>query len=63
MGQNRLLHHSACVFYRTIAMIEFVKKVLANQFEASLCMMNDCLHKCPPEHWDGGYNQNLCMTA
>ncbi len=44
-------------------MIEFVKKVLANQFEASLCMMNDCLHKCPPEHWDGGYNQNLCMTA
>jgi len=34
-------------------MIDLVKQVLANQFEASLCMMNDCVVKCPPAHWDG----------
>lgn len=34
-------------------MIDYVRKILAGQFEASLCMMSDCLEKCPPEHWDG----------
>src|ERR1044072_4876984 len=34
-------------------MIEYVRTSLTGQFEASLCMMNDCLVKCPPEHWDG----------
>jgi hypothetical protein len=34
-------------------MIEYVRKILAGQFEAALCIMNDCLTKCPPAHWDG----------
>jgi hypothetical protein len=34
-------------------MLEFVKSILTRQFEAALCMMNDCVQKCPPEHWDG----------
>jgi hypothetical protein len=34
-------------------MIDYVRRMLAEQFEASLCMMNDCLVKCPASHWDG----------
>ncbi len=34
-------------------MVELVRKFLAGQFEASLCMMHDCVRKCPPEHWEG----------
>jgi hypothetical protein len=34
-------------------MIEYVKKIITGQFEASLWMLNECLRKCPPEHWDG----------
>jgi hypothetical protein len=34
-------------------MIEHVKRMLAGQFEAALCMMNDCLAKCPSDQWDG----------
>lgn len=34
-------------------MHEFVKSIIRGQFEAALCMLNDCLRKCPEEHWDG----------
>jgi hypothetical protein len=34
-------------------MIDYIKKILTGQFEASLCVMKECLQKCPPEHWDG----------
>src|SRR5262249_34894153 len=34
-------------------MIEYVKMILTGQFEASLCMLNDCVRKCPQEHWEG----------
>ncbi len=34
-------------------MIDYVRTILTGQFEAALCMMHDCLQKCPPEHWDG----------
>jgi hypothetical protein len=34
-------------------MVEYVRTILAGQFEASLAMLNDCVEKCPPEHWDG----------
>jgi hypothetical protein len=34
-------------------MIEYVKTILTGQFEAALCMLNDCVRKCPPEHWEG----------
>jgi hypothetical protein len=33
-------------------MIDHVKHVLLSQFEASLCMLHDCIRKCPREHWD-----------
>jgi hypothetical protein len=38
---------------RAFAMIEFVKTILFGQFEAALCMLNDCVRKCPPEQWEG----------
>ena len=34
-------------------MVEHVKKILTGQYEAALCMLNDCVATCPPEHWDG----------
>jgi hypothetical protein len=34
-------------------MIEQLKHILGAQFEAALCMLNDCIQKCPDEHWDG----------
>jgi hypothetical protein len=34
-------------------MIEYVKTILTDQFEASLCMLNQCIRRCPQEHWDG----------
>ncbi len=34
-------------------MIEYVKTILTGQFEAALCMLNECAQKCPPEHWEG----------
>ncbi len=34
-------------------MVEKFKGMLAAQYEASICMLNDCLEKCPDEHWDG----------
>jgi len=30
-----------------------MKTILTAQFEAALCMLNDCIEKCPEEHWDG----------
>ena len=34
-------------------MIDHFKTIIASQFEASLCMLHDCVRKCPREHWDG----------
>ncbi len=34
-------------------MLDHVKQLLVNQFEAALCMLNDCVEKCPPAQWDG----------
>ena len=34
-------------------MIDYVKTILTGQFEAALCMLNECVQKCPPEHWEG----------
>jgi len=34
-------------------MIDYFRKIITSQFEASLCMLNDCIEKCPAEHWDG----------
>ncbi len=34
-------------------MIEYVKAILTGQFEASLCMLGQCIETCAPEHWEG----------
>jgi len=34
-------------------MVEHFRKILTGQFEAALCMLNDCVRKCPEAHWDG----------
>src|SRR5438045_9641734 len=34
-------------------MIDYLKAILTGQFEASLCMLNRCVRRCPPEHWEG----------
>jgi uncharacterized damage-inducible protein DinB len=34
-------------------MMDYLKSILTGQFEAALCMLNDCIRKCPPEHWEG----------
>ena len=34
-------------------MLEYTKQILAGQFEAALCMLNQCLAHCPPDHWEG----------
>ena len=34
-------------------MIEHLRQILTAQFEAALCMLNQCVAACPPEHWEG----------
>ena len=33
--------------------MEFVRTILIGQFEAALCMLEQSLRACPPEHWEG----------
>jgi uncharacterized damage-inducible protein DinB len=33
-------------------MIEHVKAILTGQFEASLCMLDQCVRICPAGHWE-----------
>src|ERR687884_626066 len=39
-------------------MIEYVRTILTGQFEAALCMLNQCVRACPPEHWEGKIANN-----
>ena len=34
-------------------MLDHIKSILTGQFEAALCMLNDCIELCPQQHWDG----------
>ena len=34
-------------------MIEFVRRMLMGQFEASLAMLGQCVEMCPAAHWNG----------
>jgi hypothetical protein len=34
-------------------MPELLTRILTGQFEASLCMFNQCVQACRPEHWEG----------
>lgn len=33
-------------------MTQYIPQLLTNQFEAALCMLNQCIAACPPEHWE-----------
>lgn len=33
-------------------MTDLLRRAIASQFIAALDMFDDCLRKCPPEHWD-----------
>jgi hypothetical protein len=33
-------------------MIEYLKTILTAQLEASLCMLKECIERCPVEHWE-----------
>jgi hypothetical protein len=34
-------------------LIDLYKKLVTSQFEAALCMFNQCVAACPPKHWEG----------
>jgi hypothetical protein len=34
-------------------MTQYIAQMLISQFEAALCMLNQCIAACPPEHWEG----------
>src|SRR5207247_2107216 len=36
-----------------LTMLEFVRSIILGQLEAALCMLHDCVRKCPQEHWEG----------
>src|SRR6266536_1815743 len=31
----------------------YLNQILRNQFDAALCMFNQCIAACPQEHWEG----------
>jgi hypothetical protein len=31
----------------------YFQQVITGQFEAALCMLNECVQRCPLEHWEG----------
>jgi hypothetical protein len=33
-------------------MTNYLKQILQSQFEAALCMLNQCIAACPPDHWE-----------
>jgi hypothetical protein len=36
-----------------IPMLKLAKAIIAGQFEAGLCMLNNCIEQCPEKEWDG----------
>jgi hypothetical protein len=34
-------------------MIDHLLNIIIGQFEAALCMLHDCIARCPPENWEG----------
>src|SRR5882757_7723486 len=33
-------------------MIDYVRQMLIQEFEAALCMLSHCIDACPEDHWD-----------
>jgi len=45
-------------------MIEAVKQLLANQYEAALCTLNFCIERCPDENWHARVaNLKFCQAV
>ncbi len=45
-------------------MLDTVKGLLANQFDAALCTLNTCIEECPATAWDGPVaNLAFCQAA
>ena len=45
-------------------MLDTLKTLLANQYEASLCMLNACIVRCPEESWNAPVAQWVfCQVA
>ncbi len=41
-----------------VNMVEHFKKIVIGQFEAALCMLNECLKACRAEHYEGKIAEN-----
>jgi hypothetical protein len=45
-------------------MLDTLKAVLTNQFDAALCTLNVCVERCPDAAWDGRVaNMKFCQVA
>jgi hypothetical protein len=45
-------------------MLDTLKTLLANQFDAALCTLNVCVERCPETAWDGRVaNMQFCQLA
>lgn len=45
-------------------MLDAYKRLIANQYEASLCTLNACVDKCPQPAWNGPVvNLKFCQVA
>ena len=42
---------------RVYEMLEYLKQVIQDQFDASLAMLDSCIGLCPAEHWEGQIGQ------
>ena len=45
-------------------MLDTLKRLLANQFDAALCTLNLCIERCPDDAWDARVaNLKFCQAA
>jgi hypothetical protein len=45
-------------------MLDTLKQLIANEYEASLCMLNHCITRCPDAGWDAPVaNLKFCQAA
>ena len=44
-------------------MIDYVRQVLAAQFEAGLCMLHQCVERCQPQFWEGQIASITCRQV
>jgi len=45
-------------------MLEVVRQLISNQFDASLCMLNECIVRCPEDWWNQPVgNHPFCRVA